>query len=358
MQNELILDGHKCLYHLDRINKYLNGERIAPITIDWALTQKCPYKCIYCYSKMQKYPKTRITKQIAFNYLDDAKDIGVKATSLVSDGESTIVPFFYDVVEHGYNLGLDMALGTCGYPLKKNKLRDLLPRLTYLRFNISAGEPERYSQIHGVPMDWYYKTLDIIDECVKIKKENGLNVTIGLQMVLMPELSDQIITLVELGKVLGVNYTIIKHCSDDEKGTLGIDYSKYKQLYPLLEEAERYSDNKYLVKAKWSKLKTGKDRRYSRCYGPPLLLQTSGSGVIAPCGSFFSPKYKKYWIGNIAEGDRLKDLWQSDKYWEIMNLLSSDKFDARKECESLCLQDKINEFIWDLKHQPNHINFL
>ena len=42
---------------------------------------------------------------------------------------------------------------------------------------------------------------------------------------------------------LGVDYGVIKHCSDDEMGTLGVDYSKYEQLYDLLEEAEKLENN-------------------------------------------------------------------------------------------------------------------
>ena len=38
-----------------------------------------------------------------------------------------------------------------------------------------------------------------------MKKEQGLDVTIGLQMVLLPEFTDQIIPLSRLGKELGVD---------------------------------------------------------------------------------------------------------------------------------------------------------
>jgi len=355
--NKYILDGHKLSYHYDRVKDWMDGKKIAPITIDWALTQNCPYKCIYCYSQLQKNPGKKITKDIAINFLSDAKDIGVKATSLVSDGESTIVPFFYDVVSYGKSIGLDMALGTCGYPLKKEKLNELLPNLTYLRFNISAGERDRYSQIHGVPTKYYDKVIDIIKNCVKIKKEQNLSTTIGLQMVLMPAFKDQILPLTELGKDLGVDYFVVKHCSDDEKGSIGVDYSKYKNIYTTLEKAEEYSDENYIVKVKWSKILTGKDRKYTRCYGTPFLLQLSGSGVVAPCGGFFNPKYKKYHIGNIID-TRFKDIWNSPRYDEVMKLLASDKFDARVDCTTLCLQEKVNEFLWDLKNPPEHINFI
>ena len=40
----LILDGTKIAWHLDRVAQWERGERIAPITIDMALTRACNYR--------------------------------------------------------------------------------------------------------------------------------------------------------------------------------------------------------------------------------------------------------------------------------------------------------------------------
>ena len=132
-------------------------------------------------------------------------------------------------------------------------------------------------------------------------------VTIGLQMVLLPEYADQVIPLALLGKELGVDYTIIKHCSDDENGRLGVDYSWYKSetAMDLLTTAESLSTQSYSVQVKWSKISTGRDRKYSKCFGTPLLLQMSGTGIVAPCGSFFHKRYGRFHIGDIKEDFRV-----------------------------------------------------
>ena len=90
---------------------------------------------------------------------------------------------------------------------------------------------------------------------VEIKKRDKLKVTIGMQMVLMPKDGDQILPLAKLGKELRWDYAIIKHCTDDEDGALGVDYEDYEKLYPLLKEAESLSDESYKVVIKWSKIK-------------------------------------------------------------------------------------------------------
>lgn len=365
---KLILDGHKLNWHKDRVEAWLRGERIAPITIDCALTRRCTYRCNFCYSQLQTNDEKRMTKDVIMRFLDDAAEIGVKGISFVSDGESTCSPHLYDAIIRGKSNGIDMALGTNGYLLKDERLREILPCLTYLRFNTSAGEPLRYAEIMGCKEECFYKICSTIKKSVRIKKEENLSVTIGLQMVLMPQLSDQIIPFTKLGRELGVDYAVIKHCSDDEEGKIGIDYSKYYELIDILAEAESYSTNEYAVKAKWSKILSGGKRNYSRCYGPPFIMQFSGSGLVAPCGMFFNNKYKKYHIGNIVDTS-FKKIWQSERYWEVINLIASEKFDARTMCGSLCLQHKVNEFLWDLKNGdvsieddtgklPGHINFI
>ena len=54
--SEIILDGDKLRWHKERVDALLAGERVAPLTIDCALTRKCSYRCIYCYGQLQENP--------------------------------------------------------------------------------------------------------------------------------------------------------------------------------------------------------------------------------------------------------------------------------------------------------------
>ena len=168
-------------------------------------------------------------------------------------------------------------------------------------------------------------------------------------MVLMPEYADQVLPLASLSRDLGLDYLVIKHCSDDEQGRLGVDYSWYQsqEASDLLHVAEKFSTKSFSSQAKWSKIKTGRDRIYSKCYGTPLLLQMSGTGIVAPCGSFFHQDYQNYHIGDIKDTS-LYEIWNSKKYDEVMAFLRSDKFDAKSMCATLCLQDKVNETLYNI----------
>lgn len=365
---ELVLDGTKIAWHLDRVRAWERGERIAPITIDMALTRACNFACEYCYAMLQENDRKVINRKVIFDFLEDCAEIGVKGISLVSDGESSISPVFIDAIQRGHELGLSMAVGTNGFVLTRHKLEQVLPYLTYLRINISAGERARYAEIMGVKESFYDRVVQNIRDMVEIKRRNTLPVTIGMQMVLMPQYADQILPLARLGQDLRPDYLIIKHCSDDEDGSLGVDYQGYERLNETLHAAEALSDEDYRVVVKWSKIAAKGGRSYQRCYGPPFIIQLSGSGLVAPCGMLFNERYRKFHIGNICE-TRFKDIWASDKYWQVMSYLASADFNAQKMCGSLCLQHKVNEVLDAYSKgqitleeprgtPPQHLNFI
>ena len=365
---QLILDGTKIGWHSDRVRAWERGERIAPITIDMALTRACNYACSFCYAMLQENDRQIVTTEAMYRFLDDCAEIGVRGISLVSDGESTLSPAYEPSIKRGCELGISMASGTNGFVFNRRKLEGILPYLTYLRVNFSAGTRERYAQIMGVKPEWFDRVVQNIRDMVDIKRRNNLDVTIGMQMVLMPQDADQILPFARLGRELRPDYAIIKHCSDDEESSLGVDYNAYSDLYDLLRDAEALCDDEYKVVVKWSKIGAKGTRSYQRCYGPPFLLQMSGSGLVAPCGMLFNEKYKKFHIGSIVD-QRFKDIWQSDRYWEVMNYLASPKFNAQKMCGALCLQHKVNEYLDEHKKGrqelevpsgpiPEHINFV
>ena len=317
---------------------------------------------------MQDNDSKRLTEPVLKDFIDDCVHMDVKGISLVSDGESTISPHYDFMVRYGAENGLSMASGTNGFLLEPPKLARILPFLTYLRFNFSAGDKIRYAQIMGTKPANYDRVCSNVRAAMEIKTRLNLKVTIGLQMVLTPQDGDQILPMALLGRELGVDYLIIKHCSDDENGTLGVKYEEYEKLYPLLKQAESYSSGHYKVYIKWTKIKAEGKRSYQRCYGTPFLMQLSGSGLVAPCGMLFNTKYSKYHIGNIVE-TRFKEIVYSDRYWEVINELASPRFDAQKMCGSLCLQHKVNEYLDAYKKgehnmeaptgvTPPHINFV
>ena len=344
-EGALILDSHKLSYHMDRVNAWEAGERIAPVSVDMSLTRACGAMCSFCYAMMQEsQARSSVKESHALNLLDDFAEIGIRSVSLVSDGESTLARAYVPFIQHAANLGIDVGNATNAWEWDPEKIEQVLPHLTWVRFTVAAGRPESYASImykgpeHTKVFD---RAIRNIKYAVDLKRRKGLSVTLGIQMVLMPSLKDEIIPFAQLGLDLGVDYAVIKHCSDDEQGSLGIDYSQYEALHGLLEQAEAMSNDVTKVIVKWSKIKDGDKPSYKRFYGPQFLLQISGSGLVAPSGMFFNARYSKLHIGNYTE-ERFKDIWKSDRYWRSMNYLASPVFDAQTMMGTLPIQHYVS----------------
>ena len=368
---DLILDSHKVSYHYDRIEAWENGEKIAPVSVDMALTRACGAMCSFCYAMVQEpQDRANVKTKEALELLDDFAEIGVKAVSLVSDGESTLSKAYVPFVQHASKLGIDVGNATNGWEFEKEKVDQVLPHLTWVRFTVGAGTPEGYAKImykskeHTEVFD---RAINNIKYAVELKRKMNLDVTLGIQMVLTPDFKDEIIPFSKLALDLGVDYGVIKHCSDDEQGSLGIDYSKYKDMFPLITEAENMSTDNTKIIAKWSKLNDER-KTYNRLYGPQFLLQLSGTGLVAPSGQFFNARYSKLHIGNFTE-ERFIDIFKSDRYSRIMNYIASPSFDAQTMMGTLPITHYVNEALDNhakgIKKilpndgpKPMHVNFI
>ena len=368
----LLLDSHKVSYHYDRVDAWENEEKIAPVTVDMALTRSCGAMCSFCYAMMQE-PQERpaIKVKEALNLLDDFAEIGVRGVSLISDGESTLSKAYVPFIQHAAKLGIDVGNATNAWEWEPEKIEQVLPHLTWVRFTVAAGKPESYAKImykgpeHTEVFD---RAMSHIKYAVDLKKRNNLKCTLGIQMVLMPEFKDEIIDFSQLALDLGVDYGVIKHCSDDEFGTLGVDYEKYESMYGLLQEAEEMSNDDTKIIVKWEKIKDKGKPSYKRFYGPQFLLQISGSGLVAPSGMFFNARYSKLHMGNFTE-ERFIDIFRSDRYSRIMDYLASPDFDAQTMMGTLPIQHYVSvaldNHVKEIQRiepandeNPLHVNFL
>lgn len=357
------LDGHKLIYHLDRILAWERGERIAPIHIDMGLTKFCNMGCIYCIGVTQVMSKgVMIQREALLRFIGDCGRLGVRSISFIGDGEPTLNPAMYDAIVQAKKLNIDIGIGTNGLLLDVNRAHEILKNSTFLRINLSAADAKSFQRIHQSREDNFDMLIGKIKALIKIKKENRYRCDIGLQMVLIPENFDQIIKLAELGARLGVDYLQIKQCSDTEYKELGVNNKDYFCIEDDLKKAEKLSNENYLVKVKWNKIKILNEtdvyrkgfRKYDICYGTPFLGQISGNGKIYPCGPFFGKE--RFCMGDIHQ-DSYYDIIKGERYWQVQQDII-DNVDVHYDCTIGCRQDYINKFLWDLKNPPQHINFI
>src|SRR5688572_27461156 len=220
MTAKLVIDGTKVGWHKDRILAWQKGELVSPITMDIAWTRRCNAACDFCAAKTQASasPALDIPRDVAMQFLEDAAEIGVKGISLISDGESSLVDYYAESIEYAAKLGIKIGLGTNGINFDRELLERILPHVTYMRFNFSAGERKRYSEIMGVKEPIYDRVIANIKDAVDIVRSRGLKTNLNMNLVSDPKDGDQLMPFSLLAKELGVHYGIIKHCFVDDDG--------------------------------------------------------------------------------------------------------------------------------------------
>jgi radical SAM protein with 4Fe4S-binding SPASM domain len=361
MTDKFVMDGHKLHWHLDRVVDWQRGKRIAPLHIDVGLSKGCNIRCIYCFGAMQgnsyrEGATAYFPREPLLRYLQDAGAVGVRSMAFVGEAEPLLNPHVYEAVVCGKKSGVDIALGTNGILFDTGKKgEEALEHLTWMRFNISAASGDAYQRIHGSGA--FDGALRKIKHCVDVKRRNRLNVTIGLQMVLMPENVDQVIPLAQLGRETGVDYLVIKQCSDSVENTLGVfkRLDQYDMFSDVLAQAEALTSDDYSVIVKWRKVTNRGKRSYERCLGIPFLLYSSGDGRLYPCGAFFDHREEEFRMGDLTERS-FKEILESERYWDVVERVRN--IDVRSVCYSNCRTDAVNDFLWRLAHPPDHVNFI
>lgn len=350
-----LMDSHKLYWHLDRVNDWIHGKPIAPIYIDMGITQTCNVHCSYCYYAVPEHRTNAIIETPALiNFLKEAAEIGVKAIGFLGDGEPMIHPGVYDAVLAGKLSGIDMALATNGLLIKEDRLEELLTSLTWIRINISAGTPATYASVMGVEENVFYRVIENIRKCVAIKRAGNLPVVIGIQMVLISECFEDIVPFALMGRDLGVDYAVIKQCSDRSDNGLTPTEEDYQRNTHLLKQAEDISTDDYNVIIKWNKIRNDGIKHYNHCYGCEFLPQISGNGDVYCCGAWFGNP--DFLIGNINH-ESFKDIVSGSRYAEVMQRVKS-RVNVHLDCGTNCRQNEINEFLWKLKNPPEHVNFI
>jgi len=355
------MDSHKLVHHLDRVTAWQKGDRIVPIHIDAGLSKGCNIRCHYCFGAMQGNlygpgSKTVFPRDALMEYVRDAALLGVRSMGFIGEAEPTLNPTLSDAIITGRVNGMDMALGTNGILLDTSGVgATALEALTWIRFNISAASAESYLKLHGSKM--FDKVIKNIRWCVETKHRLNLDVTIGLQMVLTPQNAMEAVPLAELGRSLGVDYLVIKQCSDTQADDLGV----YGQLYgylnyaDILRTAEAQGTPAYNVTAKWGKIMNEGVREYDRCLATPFLLYSSGDGRLYPCGQWFVDREEEFRMGDLTK-QSFKEIWESDRYWDVVERVK--EVDVCKTCYANCRSHYLADFLWKLKNPPPHKNFV
>ena len=152
-----------------------------PIVV-WNITRRCNLKCIHCYSDSdaKSYPG-ELTWDQCKSVIDDLAAYGVPAL-LLSGGEPTIHPQFFDIAEYAVSKGLRLTLSTNGTlidPEKAAKIKALGFSYVGISLDGIGATHDHFRGKEGA----FDKAVQAFRNCKAVGQKVGLRLTLSRQNI-------------------------------------------------------------------------------------------------------------------------------------------------------------------------------
>lgn len=359
------IDGHKLTYHPDRTAALVAGrddwekaKDIYPIYMEISPMGACNHRCVFCAVDYIGYKTVSLDADLMRERLAEMGRLGVRSVMFAGEGEPLLHKRINDLVIAASRAGIDVSFTTNASLLPKNFCEEALPHVSWIKASVNAGTPETYARIHRTKPDMFDKVIATLSALAEAKRARGLKVTLGAQILLLPENAGEIRRLAELCRDrVGLDYLVVKPYSQHRFSLTheyeGLEYSAFLGLEQTLKDlnTETFS---LIFRSNTMRKYTATDR-YPRCYSVPFLWgYIMADGTVSGCSAYLLDKRFEY--GNINEqtfqqiwhGDRRKESWRY-----VMNSLNIE------ECRKNCRMDEVNRYLYQLiDNRPPHVNFI
>ena len=354
MADQIRMDTHKLIFHPDRVADWMVGHNIYPIELEIGLTNACNHRCIFCALDYTGYKPDMMNTGIFLARLKEFSMRGIKSIVYAGEGEPLLhkdAPF---IINKTKELGIDVAISTNGVLFTPDVAKECLHALSWMRFSTAAVKDEIYNKIQcGKPGD-LQKVLANMEAAVRIKKEQRLRTTIGVQMLLLPDNKDQVLEMGKEMRQIGVDYFTVKPFSQNPQSRhiLQVDYNQeMMNIEKQIKELESENFKVYFRIHAMEMLKC--KRAYKQCLALPFMAYIDAKGNIWPCIVFMGKEGFSY--GNLNE-ETFTQIWEGEKRQKLMDYFM--QMDLEKNCREICRLDEMNKYLDELKHPGGHVNFI
>ncbi len=350
----LQLDGNKLLHHLDRVNEWNRGNTIAPIYIAFSPTSFCNHHCIFCVYHYKEF------KPIFFplkRYQEMSQEwglMGVRSVFFAGDGDPLLNKQCHEMVAATKANGIDVSLNTNARLLNDKNIGIFVRDLSFIRISLNAGTRETYGKVHGTQEGDFDAVIANLRKLVEEKRRTGSDITIGVQCVLLSHNQDEILTLASLVKEIGVDYLSVKPFLKHPDIKFDDNIEDLSTVLDNLNEAgTKLSGDGFNFVLRKTLFLNKFERKYKKCLSTDFMIEVDATGDVYSCGPHIgNPEHK---LGNILNST-FKDFWESEEAQKVRNHVSCN-VDVSK-CMPFCRPDSVNEFLWQIKNPPQHVNYI
>lgn len=349
------IDGHKLMFHVPRVNDWLENKPIYPIYMEISPAGSCNHRCLYCALDFMEYKARFLDTGIIKKRLSEMGRLGVKSIMYAGEGEPFLHKDMSEIINWTKESGIDVAVTSNGTLFNNDIATATLGQITWIKVSINAATPKTYSLIHRASPEDFNRVMRNMSYAARLKKGRGYKCALGMQVILLPENACEITLLAKKAKDIGMDYLVVKPYSQHPLSrTTKYKNIKYANYLSLAEELNKFNDRNFNVIFRVYTMKKWDDpmRDYKHCLGLPFWAYIDAAGDVWACSIYLTKD--KFRLGNIR--DPFRKVWETRKRDKLVQW-AREKLDTGK-CRVNCRMDEVNRYLWSLKYPPEHVNFI
>lgn len=356
------IDSRRKLFgHMDRLAIWQNGGSVAPVTVEWDLSNRCALGCMDCHfahtHTRGPWTAKKRTLPMAFDAGGDLADenlvisglremdaAGVLGVVWSGGGEPTTHPRWEYIIEQAAALGLKQGMYTLGGLLNPSSAALLGTVADWVVVSLDAPDANTYAVEKGVPAERFGAATRGIEGLVAAG-----SAVVGVSFLLHEDNWYRGDDMLSLARELGATYTTFRpaiRTSPDNPSKCYADRSWITDAIPKLLDLAGEKDveldvDRFIEYRDWDNT----SRKYSVCHGIKL------TSVITPDG--------RVWVCPQRRGCQdscLGDL-KTESFKSIWGR-HSGRWTDFSGCRVMCRLHLMNETLDEVFHEREHGAFL
>lgn len=356
--DKYLIDSHKLFWHLDRVADWQKKKLIAPVYIEISPVSLCNHKCIFCAIDFVRDRDFKLDTELFCNRLKEMGKLGVRSVMFAGEGEPLLHKDLKRFIKTAKSSGMDVSLTTNGGIGNYDIWRELLPSLTWIRFSVDAGNAESYAKVHKVDGSVFNKTVKSIEDSVRVKRDLRLDVTIGVQFLMIEENLKSLEEALSLFSRIGVDYFSLKPYSLHPQMVNKRDMFYTKRIsgriQRIVDKFKKNSRMNIVLRDVSMKKYVMGEKQFKHCRALPFWGYVSSKGDFYTCSVFIGDK--RFKVGNVHKQD-MRSIFFGKRRGQSISYAAKN-LPIGKECRVNCRMARVNEFLEFLVQKPEHVNFI
>lgn len=350
------IDSHKLIYHVKRVSDWQQGKLIYPIYMEISPSGACNHRCTYCALDFMEYQKRYLDTALLKERLSEMGRLGLKSVMYAGEGEPFLHKDMSDIILHTKQSGIDVALTTNGVLMKEDVSEAILSSTEWIKVSINGATRETYAKIHQSREADFDAVIKNMAYAAKYREKAGATCALGMQLLLIPENSHEVLMLAELARDIGMDYLVIKPYSQHPLSkTEKYKDIKYDEYASLAEDLKKYNTERFsaIFRSNAMKKWDRSERDYQCCMALPFWSYMDAGGDIWGCSLYLGDE--RFHYGNIYK-NTFQEIWEGEKRKKSLEWV--EKSLDVSQCRVNCRMDEVNRYLWELKEPPIHVNFI